>query len=289
MGTYGQTVRQRGIKQKQSGSETIKKGEEKLKNFPRRGRIYIVGRRRGGPSELPGEESGRPPFVTAGRLMIAPWPLRGFHFQAPRQGHAWLGWSCPEIFIPNNSLLVVTWLNLPSFCILRLCARYSIITAAFSPANFHPVRAAPKTCNIYSQSLLTRPSLNQISVRSSDMHGANPRRGETAGSGGFLGVMEIAESVTRHRPTHCVRPVLILFGSILVNEGEDSRNFAINNSNNSVYPRGYGMLGPGAELMLLPWSWMYKFVVHLHHPFYYPVMPNIQGKPSWLHRQPVNR
>lgn len=34
-GVVGQTVRQRGIKQKQSGSETIKKGEEKLKNFPR--------------------------------------------------------------------------------------------------------------------------------------------------------------------------------------------------------------------------------------------------------------
>lgn len=28
-------VRQRGIKQKQSGSETIKRGEEKLENFPR--------------------------------------------------------------------------------------------------------------------------------------------------------------------------------------------------------------------------------------------------------------
>lgn len=135
--------------------------------------------------------------MTAGRLMIAPWPLRGFHFQAPRQGHAWLGWSCPAIFIPNKSLLVVTWLNLPSFCILRLCARYSIITAAFSPANFHPVRAAPKTCNIHSQSLSVcpqsyspigwlwthRPCLSWlllgISVRSSDMHGANPRRGET--------------------------------------------------------------------------------------------------------------
>ena len=90
-----------------------------------------------------------------------------------------------------------------------------------------------------------------------------------AGSGGFLGVMEIAESVTRHRPTHCVRPVLILFGSILVNEGEDSRNFAINNSNNSVYPRGYGMLGPGAELMLLPWSWMYEVIHSPSIVFYY--------------------
>ncbi|PWY76737.1 hypothetical protein BO83DRAFT_462672 [Aspergillus eucalypticola CBS 122712] len=263
MGTYGrvireewcgrQTVRQRGIKQKQSGSETIKKGEEKLKKISLRGRSYIVGRRRGGPSELPGEESGQPPFVTAGRLMIAPWPLRGFHFQAPRQGHAWLGWSCPENFIPNNSLLVVTWLNLPSFCILRLCARYSIITAAFSPANFHP------------PIIVCPPPVQQY---------------HWAGSGGFLGVMEIAESVTRHRPTHCVRPVLILVGSILLNEGEDSRNFAINNSNNSVYPRGYGMLGPGAELMLLPWSWMYEVI---HSP------STLYSKPSWLHRQPVNR